>query len=234
MPAVVLISGMSGAGKTTLADGLCAKHGMIHFDADCWIVGRDPVAEAGATITPEDFQGAETKVPEITKLRMGYMGELMKAFKGGTPDIAPIESFYKPLVAKVEELRAANPGVGIVVSRGSFLRQERDVCRALFGDDFACVVMCVSPELLGNRRLERTKREAAEAGKTLEEHVMAYPASLVPGDTFEAKLKFLGSTNGPTGKEGDADEKDTFNLRITAETTKDAMIDETIAFLKLP
>lgn len=63
MPAVVLVSGMSGAGKSTLAELLCEKYGLIHFDADCWTVGRDPVAEAGATITPADFQAAPEKVP---------------------------------------------------------------------------------------------------------------------------------------------------------------------------
>lgn len=230
MPAVVLISGMSGAGKSTLAKLMCERHGFIHFDADCWTVGRDPVAEAGAMIKPEDFHAAAERVPEITKLRKEYTVELIKGFQGGTPDFSP---YYTAMVAKIQDVRTANPGMGIVLSSGVFLRQERDVLRALIGDDFTCVVMCMSPELLGNRRLERTKREAAETGKTLEEHVMAYPASLVPGETFEDKIKFLGNTKGPTAKEGEADEPDTFNLRVTEETTKDAMVSEASALLQL-
>lgn len=232
MPAVVLISGMSGAGKSTLAELLREKYGLVHFDADCWTVGRDPVAEAGAIITPEDFEGAAEKVPEITKLRMEYKDELTKVFQGGTADVEPVERFYNPMVAKVQEVRKANPGKGIVMSRAVFFRIERDVLRELFGDDFSCVVLCSSGELLAKRRLERTQREASEAGKTLEEHVMGYPAAMVPGETAEQKLAFLGNTQF-NAKDGEADEPNTFNLRMTEVTTTDTMLSEAAAFLQL-
>eukprot|EP00931_Biecheleriopsis_adriatica_P054905 TRINITY_DN32353_c0_g1_i1.p1 TRINITY_DN32353_c0_g1~~TRINITY_DN32353_c0_g1_i1.p1 ORF type:complete len:259 (-),score=53.60 TRINITY_DN32353_c0_g1_i1:12-788(-) len=232
MPAVVLISGMSGAGKSTLAELLRERYGLIHFDADCWTVGRDPVAEAGATIKPEDFEAAAEKVPEITKLRMEYKEELTKVFQGGMADAGPVERFYSPMVAKVQEVRVANPGKGIVMSRAVFFRIERDVLRKLFGDDFVCVVLCLSGQLLANRRLERAKREAAEGGKTLEEHVMGYPSAMIPGETAEQKLAFLGNPQF-NAKDGEADEPNTFNLRMTEETSKDTMLSEAAALLQL-
>mmetsp|Transcript_129294 Transcript_129294/g.322289 ORF Transcript_129294/g.322289 Transcript_129294/m.322289 type:complete len:250 (-) Transcript_129294:65-814(-) len=234
MPAVVVISGSSGAGKSTLAELLSHKHGSIHFDGDCWTVGRDPVAEAGATITPEDFANAPDKVPEITKLRMEYKDEMLKAFRGSTMDEERlVKGFYGRMVASINEVRAANPGRVVLLSRASYLRQERNVLRKLIGDDLSCLVLCVSAELLATRRLERTKREAAESGKSLEEHVMSYPASMVPGDTPEERLKFLGSTALPTTQEGEADEPDTFNVRITEETSKDEMLKESEDLLGL-
>lgn len=148
MPSVVLITGMSGAGKSTLAELLRGKYGLVHFDGDCWIVGRDPVAEAGAIIPPEDFQAMPEKVPEIAKLKEAWNAEGRNIFAGGTPDIGPIERFYTPLVASVKEVHAANPGKGIVMSHAAFLREERDVLRKLFGDDFACLVLCSSSEVM--------------------------------------------------------------------------------------
>ena len=47
---------------------------------------RDPVAEAGATIKPEDMQAAAEKVPEITKLRVEYTRKATEVKKLYDPD----------------------------------------------------------------------------------------------------------------------------------------------------
>ena len=84
MPSVVLITGMSGVGKSTLAELLREKYGLVHFDGDCWIVGRDPVAEAGAKkIPPEDWQAMPGKVPEIAKSKEARNAEGRNIFAGG-------------------------------------------------------------------------------------------------------------------------------------------------------
>ena len=62
-----------------------------------------------------------------------HKDELTKVFKGGTADVGPVERFYIPMVEKVQEVRQAHPGKGIVMSRAVFFRIERDVLRTLLG-----------------------------------------------------------------------------------------------------
>ena len=52
----------------------------------------------------------------------------------------------KKTLLEPPEMANKSDRIGIVMSRGVFLRQERDVLRALLGGDFACVVLCCSPE----------------------------------------------------------------------------------------
>jgi chloramphenicol 3-O-phosphotransferase len=235
MPKIVLVSGVPSAGKTTLAELLRDKCGWIHFDGDCWTVGRDPVTEAGANIMPEDFQNAAEEVPEITKLKMELKDVVMAILTGGHVDLVSMERFYGAMIAKIQEVRAEQPGKEIVLSRATFVRQERDVLRKLLGNDFACVMLCASPALLGKRKVERAQREAEEAGRTFKKHVMAYPAMLVPGNTFEERVDVLSNKSGPFArlgaKEGDAEETDTLNIRMTEATSRGVILGEACAFL---
>ena len=63
---------------------------------------------------------------------------------------------------------------------------------------------------------------------------MSYPASMAPGDTAEGKLKFLFNPNMPAYcRDGEPDEPNTFNLRITEETAKATMLSEASELLGL-
>jgi cytidylate kinase len=235
MGRVVVVGGTFGAGKTTYCDVLGKKHGFVHFDSDCFVLGYDPVADAGKTLTGADQKNAAEKVPELTKLRFEYRAERERALQSGdTPDVQRMVGLFKAIVAKIEEVRRANPEKDILVPRPVFFREERDIFRSLLGEDFACVMICCSNDVLAERRLRRLKNQASEKGVTIHEFVMTFPEGILQGNTPEEKIEFMMvNTSAPAVRAGESDEPYVYTVHVTKETTTDDILNDTAAFLGL-
>jgi len=217
---LVFVSGHSGAGKTTLAEGLKKHYGFVHFDGESWMFGMDPVAQSNVTPTAEIL----SKVPPERAALARDMTEncYNKISAGEEPMREAYERFYRAMLEDVRARRAEMSGQDVVVSHAPYLRVMRDFCRTELGEDVTFLVINVPVVVLQERVKMRLTAFATAQGKSLEEFVMQ---GHIPGkDTFEERMEsMMGNVKG-LSEAVMPDEPNTFQLEVTPDSTPDTVL----------
>lgn len=223
---LVFVTGYSGAGKTTLAEGLKHKHDFIHFDGESWMCGMDPIEEAGVTPTAEVMAKVD---PDRAALSKAMQSCCAKITAGEEPEASAYENFYSAMLADVKASRAKLQGKDIVISHAPYLRVMRDFCRTQLDGDVIFLVINASVEVLRERVKKRLETFATAQGKTLEEFIMGAAS---PGkNTFEERMEaMMGNVKG-LSEAVESDEPNTFELLVTAQTDADAVLNSACSHL---
>eukprot|EP00927_Polykrikos_kofoidii_P062450 TRINITY_DN57262_c0_g1_i1.p1 TRINITY_DN57262_c0_g1~~TRINITY_DN57262_c0_g1_i1.p1 ORF type:complete len:238 (+),score=38.43 TRINITY_DN57262_c0_g1_i1:98-811(+) len=220
MGRLVFVSGHSGAGKTTLAEGLKKHHDFVHFDGESWMCGLDPIAQSAVTPTAEMLA---TVSPERAALAKDLSVNCYNKISAGEePVSSSYENFYSAMLADVRSSRAEFDGRDMVVSHAPYLRVMRDFCRAELGEELTVLVLNATVELLQDRVKKRLETFAVAQGKSLEEFIMQGD---IPGkDTFEDRMEaMMGNIRGLSEAVAE-DEPNTFEIVVTPETGPDAVL----------
>eukprot|EP00930_Biecheleria_cincta_P069439 TRINITY_DN57184_c0_g1_i1.p1 TRINITY_DN57184_c0_g1~~TRINITY_DN57184_c0_g1_i1.p1 ORF type:complete len:238 (+),score=43.11 TRINITY_DN57184_c0_g1_i1:121-834(+) len=220
MGRLVFVSGHSGAGKTTLAEGLKKHYGFVHFDGESWMCGLDPVAQSAVTPTQEMLANVPPERVALAK----DMNEncYAKISAGQEPVHESYERFYAAMLKDVRACRAESEERNMVISHAPYLKIMRNYCRAQLGEDLTVLVINAPVTLLQARVKKRLEAFAAAQGKSLEEFVMQ---GNIPGkDTFDERMAAMmenvrGLSEGVTG-----DEPNTFEIEVTADMGPDAVL----------
>jgi len=215
-----MVSGHSGAGKTTLAEGLKKHHGFIHFDGESWMCGMDPVAQSAVTPSAEVMANVP---PERAALGKDLNSRCYSKISAGEEPVREsYERFYSAMLEDVRARRAESPGQDMVVSHAPYLRAMRDFCRAELGGDLTVLVINADVAVLRERVKVRLETFATAQNKSLEEFVMQ---AQIPGkDTFEDRMEAMMSNVKGLSEAVLPDEPNTFELRVTPDEGPDAVL----------
>lgn len=220
MGRLVFVSGHSGAGKTTLAEGLKKHHGFVHFDGESWMCGLDPIAESAVTPTAEMLTQVS---PERSALAKDMAANCYNKISAGEePAHSAYENFYGAMLTDVRACRAEIDGRDMVISHAPYLRIMRDYCRAELGEELTVLVINAPVALLQDRVKKRLETFAAAQGKSLEEFIMH---GNIPGkDTFEERMQAMMANIRGLSEAVTQEEPNTFELMVTSDTGPDAVL----------
>jgi len=220
MGRLVFVSGHSGAGKTTLAEGLKKHYGFVHFDGESWMCGLDPVAQSAVTPTAEML--AEV-APERAALARDMVDNCYnKISAGGEPVRESYENFYGAMLKDVRSCRAEFDRQDIVISHAPYLKTMRDYCRTQLGDELTVLVINVPVSLLQERVKKRLEAFATAQGKSVEEFIMQ---GHIPGkDTFEERMAAMMENIKGLSESVTEDEPNTFEIKVTSDTGPEAVL----------
>lgn len=185
---VVVLSGLPGSGKTSIAKALKKNHGFLYFEGDVWSWAEDAVAQAEETPTPEMIAKAREntdKMEVITAMGAKFYAKVNAGQDGGDFDIA--KRFYDMMCKDVMKIRDANPDKDLVFVHAIHHSKIRVHLAEILDAD---VIICldVPHDILRKRNLTRLKDRAEAESQTLEEFVMAFPATNLPTE-YEARLE---------------------------------------------
>mmetsp|Transcript_73817 Transcript_73817/g.130958 ORF Transcript_73817/g.130958 Transcript_73817/m.130958 type:complete len:235 (-) Transcript_73817:81-785(-) len=220
MGRLVFVSGHSGAGKTTLAEGLKKHYGFVHFDGESWMCGLDPIAQSAVTPTAEMLAKVS---PERAALAKDMAANCYNKISAGEEPVrSSYENFYGAMLADVRARRAETDGQDMVISHAPHLRIMRDYCRAEMGEELTVLVINASVAVLQDRVRKRLETFAAAQGKSLEDFIMQ---GNIPGkDTFEERMgAIMGNVRG-LSEAVTKEEPNTFEIVVTSDTDPDAVL----------
>eukprot|EP01084_Bolivina_argentea_P257118 433107_1 len=174
---VIWITGRSGAGKTTLGENFKSLSNYIHFDADQFAHGKDPVKDSGTTIEKTHGSNRPKELVDAydnLAVKEGYHG----IFQGKKPDISVWTPFYDLLIDEINNKKSQYPGKNIVVTQSVYPRYVRDYLRDILKNDLIFIIIDASLDLLPERHIIRAHERAAEIGQTADEYLKQFGYSI--------------------------------------------------------
>lgn len=183
MSGLVFITGLSGAGKTTLGERLKLENNFLHFNVDVWAFGGDAVVDSDKV--PDAAMNAK-RDPEI-KLLFDNMYEngIAKLLAGEEPVLSTFHEFFDRLVPAILEVRNNNPERDFVVTFSVYMRETRDYIRALLGQQLAFIVLNPSIEKVADRRVRHWQESAKERNQSLWQFLTTSIMPNIPPETPE-------------------------------------------------
>lgn len=187
----LFISGLSGAGKTTLGEKLKEEDGFTHFNVDVWAFGGNPTADSGAVPTPAMMERRDPVVK--TAFDQMIQHGFQKLAAGEAVPFNVWENFFKLLCDAVVDYREKlGPSFKLVVSFSVYLRSVRDYIRSRLGSDLAFVVLNPSIESVGVHKVEHMRNTASQRGLTLSAFLRSFnPDSDAPEMEEESIIQLL-------------------------------------------
>lgn len=183
MARVVVITGLGGSGKTSVAEELRSKHGFVHFDGDLWASGANPVA--GDYKAKLGEQAVPSAGPEHKERFTAYCNFLLKLrtdASQGESDSADVvdepeawRPFFTAFCEAVQRCRATlgdgdgNESPTLVVSYSIYLQSMRDFVRTALGENTTLLVLQLPREVALERIASRCVEQYAQVGKSVEE-----------------------------------------------------------------
>lgn len=148
---ILFVTGRQGAGKTALANGLAAAHGLVHLDGDLWS-GRAEIEESRASLCE-------------------YMVKYRGASSGSVADEPEAwKPFYAAMCAEAATMNAGST-TGVLVSHSLFRRAQRAFVKERLGDACLFLVLDPPPALALERAAKRCAEQYSAMGKSIKEWV---------------------------------------------------------------
>lgn len=230
---VLFVTGLSGAGKTTLGELLKQENGFLHFNVDVWAFGGHPLDESALVPNPEMMAKRDSEIQALFDAMVE--GGFKKLAAGETPDAAVWEAFFVRLAPAVKEAatRAATEGKQLVVSFSVYLRSVRDAVRRLLAPeiDVFFVVLAPDVDVVATRKVDHLRNTAASRGLTLSQFLRSFNPSSDAPDLSEEQIAaiFNGQTQAAANgfEAAQADEPQTLGLAstdLTVEQERDAVL----------
>lgn len=176
---LLFVSGLSGAGKTTLGELLKSEDNFAHFNVDVWAFGGDPIAQSGEVPNPAMMEKRDPNIKEAfdNMIENGFK----KIASGETVDFQVWENFFSKLVIDIKAARNSLDDKNLVVTFSVYLTSVRDYLRQQLGEDLAFIVLNPSIEHVGIRKVDHLRNTAATRGQSLSQFLRSFnPDSNAP------------------------------------------------------
>ena len=222
------MTGCGGSGKTTLGEGLRNKYGFLHWDADQFYNGMDPIKDAAKPVNLES-DAYKNRPQELVQAwdkaqKEGYY----KLFQKEPTEFSAFQPLYDLMTDRIIKDRASNKNKHIVMSQVVFTREIRDYLRKKLGDDLVFIILNTKKELLVQRLLDRTEEECKEMGVTLIDRIKSWNPDM---DVEGLKSHLAASSNGFEFKEDD--EPNTYQIDIDETVNVNDVLSKVANFLNL-
>ena len=205
MARVIVITGLQGAGKTTLAEELRARHGFIHFDGDLWTSGANPVA--GDYETELGLQQAPTMEAAHKQRFENLCTFLLKLRSAQDPSSIDEPCLWQPFFAAfcqaVQDCRLnlAADSPGLVVSQSVHLESMREFIKQSLGENTCVLALQLPLEIAVERAAVRCTEQYTQVGKSLEEwKAMLSPNQAGYQDAMPAKGTIVLDDDGSSDR----------------------------------
>jgi len=184
----LFVSGYRGSGKTSLGERLKRDHNFLHFNADVWVFGGDPILESGEIPDVAMMARRDPALNEIfdTMMEKGY-GALAS---GAAAPLDVWVPFHSRLCAAIRKIREDNIARDLVVSFSVHMASVREYIREQLGSSLLFVILYPSVDQVGRRRYEHLKETAALKKMTLAQtlHLFRGPHASPEADLSEDVL----------------------------------------------
>lgn len=163
---IILLTGMQGSGKSTIAEQLRVSHGFAHFDGDLWALGHDPLAPPGEQKRVEMSPDFKSRYDRLSSFLLKF-----RTNDSVPDDPSAWQPFYKAMCEDVLCVQKQLAGVktGLVVTHAVYLPSMRTFIKQLLGDEAVMLILQMPPEVAILRVAERCATQYAKMGKSVEE-----------------------------------------------------------------
>lgn len=214
---LIFITGRSAAGKTSLGQAFKSM-GFVHFDADQFAHGNDPIKDAGKPHDPRDKlkRSKELEAAFTLCTKQGFEA----LFNGESPDLSVWTPFFSMLCVEVGRARDKYKDKDMVVTYAVYLRSIRDYIRkTLKNENVTFLILNPPPALLADRGMKRVLEVAEKARKTPQQYLQEWGI-----DLDQIKGMQFRMTNGFEVKQ--MDEPDTVQIDVDKQMSKEDVFEE--------
>ena len=202
---LIWASGQSGAGKTTLGEGLRTRYGFVHYDADIYAYGGDPTTQTGI---PTSAMLA-AREPERAKLYDTMAANAFGAlFRGEDVPLSAWTPYYDVLCADVRRAWDEDPERrSLIVTMSTYPRALRaHIVATQLPAGARLVVLIDVAGGAASRKVAQAKAAAAAAGVGLREFLVKFSDSWRDEADPEARLaRSIASTQAGFEPAGDGE-----------------------------
>lgn len=187
---IIVLAGLPGSGKTSIAKALKKDHGFVYFEGDVWSWG-DAVAQAESTPTPEDIAKARENADKMKAVMTIGAEFYAKVQQGQQPNYDAAYAFYDMMMKDVLKTKKENQRKDIVVVHAISHKLIRDHVLKVLGENSEIICLDVPHSILEQRNRQRLENRAKEDGKTLREFIEKNFSGPQFPEEYEAKLEQL-------------------------------------------